>query len=312
MDKLLSVTERQIHHFLDTCRFKYHRARIEPGTAVGALGAQSIGEPGTQMTLKTFHFAGVASMNVTLGVPRIKEIINASKNIHTPIITGRLVADKNETAARIVKGRVETTKLGDIAEYIEENVDGTDAFLEVKIDLKAVSALQLEISMNSICQSICKAPKLKITSDLVSIVRHDVLRVQVFAKERDQTFFQLQLLKRSLPGIVVKGIPTITRAVINEQEGRTGYFELLAEGYGLRDVMNTDGIIGTQTTSNHIMEVEQVLGIEAARQTIIEQIQYTMGKHGMTIDRRHVMLLADEMTFKVVYLIVLDFFLIIL
>lgn len=58
-----------------------HRAQMEPGSAVGALCAQSIGEPGTQMTLKTFHFAGVASMNITLGVPRIKEIINASKNI---------------------------------------------------------------------------------------------------------------------------------------------------------------------------------------------------------------------------------------
>lgn len=57
------------------------RAQMEPGSAVGALCAQSIGEPGTQMTLKTFHFAGVASMNITLGVPRIKEIINASKNI---------------------------------------------------------------------------------------------------------------------------------------------------------------------------------------------------------------------------------------
>ncbi len=54
---------------------------------MGAVGAQSIGEPGTQMTLKTFHFAGVAAMNVTLGVPRIKEIINATKNISTPIIT---------------------------------------------------------------------------------------------------------------------------------------------------------------------------------------------------------------------------------
>lgn len=59
------------------------RAQMEPGSAVGALCAQSIGEPGTQMTLKTFHFAGVASMNITLGVPRIKEIINASKNIRS-------------------------------------------------------------------------------------------------------------------------------------------------------------------------------------------------------------------------------------
>ena len=82
---------------------KYHRAFTEPGEAVGAVGAQSLGEPGTQMTLKTFHFAGVASMNVTLGVPRIKEIINASKRIETPIITVKLVCNSDERSARIVK-----------------------------------------------------------------------------------------------------------------------------------------------------------------------------------------------------------------
>lgn len=66
---------------------------------MGAICAQSIGEPGTQMTLKTFHFAGVASMNITLGVPRIKEIINAAKNISTPIITANLdVDDKQEVS----------------------------------------------------------------------------------------------------------------------------------------------------------------------------------------------------------------------
>ena len=71
----------QVKEFLVCCREKFMRAKIEPGTAVGAVAAQSIGEPGTQMTLKTFHFAGVASMNITQGVPRIKEIINAAKNI---------------------------------------------------------------------------------------------------------------------------------------------------------------------------------------------------------------------------------------
>jgi DNA-directed RNA polymerase III subunit RPC1 len=102
---------------------------------VGAVGAQSIGEPGTQMTLKTFHFAGVASMNVTLGVPRIKEIINASKKISTPIIDAALdfgsygtsanaseevkkqVRLSAETAARVVKGRIEKTLLGDVSGF---------------------------------------------------------------------------------------------------------------------------------------------------------------------------------------------------
>eukprot|EP00063_Salmo_salar_P069587 XP_014044422.1 PREDICTED: DNA-directed RNA polymerase III subunit RPC1-like [Salmo salar] len=90
---------------------------MEPGSAVGALCAQSIGEPGTQMTLKTFHFAGVASMNITLGVPRIKEIINASKNISTPIISAHLDVDDDADFGRLVKGRIEKTLLGEVASY---------------------------------------------------------------------------------------------------------------------------------------------------------------------------------------------------
>lgn len=85
------LTATQLRQFLRMCVRKYATATIQPGEAVGAVGAQSIGEPGTQMTLKTFHFAGVASMNVTLGVPRVKEIINASKTISTPITTAELV-----------------------------------------------------------------------------------------------------------------------------------------------------------------------------------------------------------------------------
>ena len=86
---------------------------MEPGTAVGALAAQSIGEPGTQMTLKTFHFAGVASMNITLGVPRIKEIINAAKSISTPIIEARLEKNDPELGIR-VKNHLQKTLLSEI------------------------------------------------------------------------------------------------------------------------------------------------------------------------------------------------------
>ena len=194
---------------------------------------------------------------------------------------------------------METTTLGEIAAYIEETIGERECYLEVKIDMDAISALQLEISLSTICTAIAKAPKLKISPQDIDVVSKDTIRVFVRSKESQKLFFSVQALKRSLPSIVVKGFSSVTRAVINEQEGNTGSFELLAEGYGLREVMSIDGIVGTQTSSNHIIEVEKVLGIEAARNSIIEQIQYTMGKHGMTIDRRHVMLLADIMTFKV-------------
>ena len=123
-DSKNAISKKQLNSFLELCRSKYSRAIIEPGTAVGAIGAQSIGEPGTQMTLKTFHFAGVASMNITLGVPRIKEIINASKKISTPLIKTYLnpaVGGYNEStkmnaeaASRVVKGRIEKSSLSDV------------------------------------------------------------------------------------------------------------------------------------------------------------------------------------------------------
>ena len=91
------------------------------GTTQGAIAAQSIGEPGTQMTLKTFHFAGVASgMNITQGVPRIKEIINASVNIKCPVVFVPLLNGHDLSAARIIKGRIERTSLGEVAESIAQ------------------------------------------------------------------------------------------------------------------------------------------------------------------------------------------------
>ena len=111
---------------------------------MGALGAQSIGEPGTQMTLKTFHFAGVASMNVTLGVPRIKEIINASRNISTPIITARLEDPHDAEYARVVKSRIEKTYLREIAQYIEEVFLADECCIVVKIDLERIRLLKVD------------------------------------------------------------------------------------------------------------------------------------------------------------------------
>ncbi|CAO2813673.1 unnamed protein product [Amaranthus hypochondriacus] len=98
--------------FLDACISLLRLKKIEARTTIGAIRAQSIGEPGTQMTLKTFHFAGVASMNVTLGVPRIKEIINASKKISTPIIKAKLDDDNCMDIAQTIKGQIEKILLG--------------------------------------------------------------------------------------------------------------------------------------------------------------------------------------------------------
>ncbi|CAB1112757.1 unnamed protein product [Ectocarpus sp. CCAP 1310/34] len=111
--------------------------------AVGAIGAQSISEPGTQMTLKTFHFAGVASMNVTLGVPRLKEIINASK-------------DDSRTSARVVKAKIEKTTLGQVAVYMKEVFSASECFIAIKLDMHAVQDLHLDINVHTVRHSILK------------------------------------------------------------------------------------------------------------------------------------------------------------
>ncbi|KAK9479984.1 hypothetical protein V1514DRAFT_350894 [Lipomyces japonicus] len=307
VNQILRISEASLREFLRQVLKKYERSKVEPGTAVGAVGAQSIGEPGTQMTLKTFHFAGVASMNITLGVPRIKEIINASKTISTPIIKATLANNSDEFAARMVKGRVEKTHLEDIIYYIEDVYLETRAYLSCRLDLKTIQKLQLEIKVEDVARAIIKAPKLKIANSDVSVMGKDRIRVyvpEIADKEKRKAkvaadldvFYRLQHLQRVLPKIVVHGIPTITRAVININNNKEN--ELLAEGYGLRTVMNIDGVVGAKTATNHVLEMRQTLGIEAARHSIIGEIGETMSQYGMSVDHRHIQLLGDVMTFK--------------
>ncbi|SSD60927.1 DNA-directed RNA polymerase III subunit RPC1 [Saccharomycodes ludwigii] len=310
VNQLCKISEQLVRKFLTIAIFKYHKAKVEPGTAVGAIGAQSIGEPGTQMTLKTFHFAGVASMNVTLGVPRIKEIINASKVISTPIINAVLVNNEDERAARVVKGRVEKTLLKDVVFYIQDVYRDHMSYIQVKVDQETIEKLQLELTIEDIATAISNAPKLKINACDISIVGNNKINISVnegklafkttssALKEpsENSTFYRMQHLRRSLPDIVVKGLPEISRAVININD--RGKRELLVEGYGLREVMATDGVIGSKTTTNHVLEVFQVLGIEAARYSIVNEIDYTMSNHGMSVDPRHIQLLGDVMTYK--------------
>ncbi|KAJ3073268.1 hypothetical protein HDU98_001886 [Podochytrium sp. JEL0797] len=294
------ITKRQLDMFFQICSSKYRKAQIEPGTAVGAIGAQSIGEPGTQMTLKTFHFAGVASMNVTLGVPRIKEIINASKMINTPVIKAHLagMTKDDKRSARVVQGRIEKTTLESISEYIEEIVSPSDCCLRIKIDMEAIGKMQLEITLETIAIAIVKTSKLKLTESHIHIDRPDAVIVKVSDSGKSDTsemFQMLQAFKRALPKIVVKGLSTVNRAVVVPVNKE---YQVHVEGYGLREIMGTEGVDGVKTQSNHILENWKTLGIEAGRKTIIYEIVNVMVSHGMTIDQRHVMLLADLMTFK--------------
>ncbi|CAK9300704.1 unnamed protein product [Gordionus sp. m RMFG-2023] len=301
LNQLWRFTESQLISFLKFCAFKYKHARIEPGTAVGALAAQSIGEPGTQMTLKTFHFAGVASMNITLGVPRIKEIINAAKTISTPIVTALLDGPSNDpNFARVVKGRVETTTLGQVTEFIEEVYTPISCFILVKLSLDRIKLLKLEVTIYSIQLSILNNSKIRTKMGDVKIVNGCAL--QIFPNRKNSKIslhFTLQLLMEEVLKTIIIGIPLTVRAVIHADDSKKETtYKLLVEGKNFLEILATRGIKAQKTTSNNIYEVEKTLGIEAARTTIINEIVYTMSNHGMSIDIRHVMLLADLMTYR--------------
>ncbi|PGH14965.1 hypothetical protein AJ80_05728 [Polytolypa hystricis UAMH7299] len=301
------LSKRTLTAFITSCLTKYKRAQVEPGHAVGAVGAQSIGEPGTQMTLKTFHFAGVAGMSITQGVPRIKEIINASKAISTPVITCDLVNKTDVRAAQIVKGRVEKTYVRDIIFYIEDDWTGSEAYINIKVDFSTIQNLQLELTLGDILSAIKRHRRFK--SDDLKFrcfgshihVFVDQSRGKGLLSKTEETatggdpYIRLKHLKRLLPNIQVLGHPDASRAIIRTDETNTNN-TLLVEGYGLRACMTTDGINGAKTRTNNIMETRTVLGIEAARTTIVDEIGEVMKE--MAIDPRHMQLLADVMTYK--------------
>ncbi|XP_021734189.1 DNA-directed RNA polymerase III subunit 1-like isoform X1 [Chenopodium quinoa] len=292
------VSEQQLQVFLDACISRLRLKRIEAGTAIGAIGAQSIGEPGTQMTLKTFHFAGVASMNVTLGVPRIKEIMNASKKISTPIIMAKLENDTSMEIAETVKGQIEKTLLGQVAKSIKLVMTSIRASVVVKLDMKKINALRLCINAYTVKDNIERSLAKRKNDKLNVKVLDDVKLAVMPDCDRHTAHFVLHRLKNKLSTIVVKGIDTVERAIIADVEGQKGKLNLIVEGTGLREVMGIQGVDGCKTESNHIIEVQQTLGIEAARSSIIREINKVMQSHSMDVDIRHMMLLADVMTFK--------------
>ena len=239
-------------------------------------------------------------MNITLGVPRIKEIINAVKKPSTPLITASLTNEYDPDFARKVKGRIEKTYLGQISQYIEEVYESDDCYLLIKLDLDRIRLLKLEINPLSIINSIVLEKKMKkVKYNQMAIHSADTISLHVSDTIKDGMYYTMKRYKEILPNIVVKGISSVDRAVITVDEKEGKRHKLFVEGEGMRDVMGIQGINANETTSNNTMEVFRCLGIEAARSTIINEIVYTMASHGIGLDVRHVMLLADLMTYKV-------------
>jgi len=315
-DGIVKLSRTALDAFLKLCLRKYYRSQVEPGHAVGAVGAQSIGEPGTQMTLKTFHFAGVAGMSITQGVPRIKEIINASKVISTPVISCYLDSKYETIAGRMAQAMIEKSYLGDICTHLESVWHEDGGHLSMRIDWETVNQLGLGVTLDNICSAIHKFKPLKSQAFTLRVHGSQQIRLIVESpsgdakpsrtksrvKQRDpaDTFAILQDIRRILPRVVIRGYPDASRAVVKKDDrpDATGREEVkvFVEGYGLRACMTTPGVDGYKTVTNNVMECKDVLGIEAARKTIIVEISAVMSS--MNIDPRHMQLLADVMTYK--------------
>ncbi|KAI1810219.1 DNA-directed RNA polymerase III subunit RPC1 [Poronia punctata] len=312
-ERAAKVSEKTLRQFVGLCLEKYSKAHVEPGHAVGAVGAQSIGEPGTQMTLKTFHFAGVAGMSITQGVPRIKEIINASKLISTPVITCPLQNPRSLEAAKIVRARIEKTYVEDVLRHIDDEWQPLRSFITLHINTETLESMHLGIKLGDIVNAIAKQKKLKIAKTDMMIFEQDAsieitvrgldvdpttkraTRAKTITEAMSDLSVRISHLKRVLPSVPISGYPEATRAII-QQSDKDSTNTILVEGYGLRQCMNTEGVVGTKVTSNSVMECRDVLGIEAARTTIAKEISDVMGDMG--IDPRHMQLLADVMTYK--------------
>jgi DNA-directed RNA polymerase subunit A" len=283
------ITDAQFKEILDRVIKEYLSTRIEPCEAVGVIAAQSIGEPGTQMTMRTFHYAGVAEINVTLGLPRLIEIMDARKEPSTPTMTVYLEPDYgiDRDKAREVSWQIEAAPLhefGDITTDMEN--------MQVVVHLNIKVCEKRKISPAEIMDV---APKKIRDRRHYRDFEHDIDEAKatiIFTPKDRESYQNLFQLAEHVRNVIVQGIDDILRVVVRKE---TGEYILYTEGSNLKDVFDVVGVDTTRTRTNNISEIAQVLGIEAARNAIIHEAQSTLNEQGILVDVRHLMLVADMM-----------------
>ena len=283
------ITDTQFKQILERVIKEYKSTRIEPCEAVGVIAAQSIGEPGTQMTMRTFHYAGVAEINVTLGLPRLIEIMDARKEPSTPTMTVFLEEDyrNDRDKAREVSWQIEAAPLhefGDITTDMEN--------MHVVVHLNTKVCDKRKISPDEIMEVAPKKIKdRRHYRDFEHAVDEDKATI-IFSPKDKESYQNLFQLAEHVRKVVVQGIDDILRVVVRKEGGE---YILYTEGSNLKDVFDVAGVDTTRTRTNNISECANVLGIEAARNAIIFEAVSTLNEQGILVDVRHLMLVADMM-----------------
>ncbi|MBN1330776.1 MAG: DNA-directed RNA polymerase subunit A'' [Candidatus Heimdallarchaeota archaeon] len=288
-DELLSklkdqeITKKQLNEILKEVRETFEDALVEPGEAVGTVAAQSIGEPGTQMTLKTFHFAGVAEFTVTQGLPRLIEIVDARRNPSTPMTEVYLDEDhRNDVEkARDVARKIELTRVENIASGVSLDLSEMQIIIEIDLDLLHDKGLDIE----SVSETISRGRKVEVKTEGNFI----------YVNPKLETIKDLQKVASKIRQMPIKGILNIKRTQISK-DAEKGEFIIYTEGTDFVKTLQKPGVDLTRIYTNHTYEIAETLGIEAARNSIIRESMEVLKAQGLDVDIRHITLVADLMT----------------
>jgi DNA-directed RNA polymerase subunit A" len=275
------------------------RASIDPYEAAGIITAQSIGEPGTQMTMRTFHYAGVATVNVTQGLPRIIEIVDARKVPNTPTMTIRLQNEKKTSAeeAQKLAAAIEVTTTVNIAS-METDVAQRRLVLKLNnsnLKQKNMSAAEVKDKLERATRLLVQGDKPKNPSKLTLIPGVHSEEDLAELAENPPSYTMLLQLEEKIRDMRLKGIPNIERANV-QLDDKTGEYYLSTIGSNLSRVSEIETIDRSRTYTNNIIEIYDHLGIEAARQAIVNELQATLDGARLEVDTRHLLLVADVMT----------------
>ena len=260
----------------------YKSHKMDQNESAGVMAAHSLGEPGTQMNMRTFHYAGVANVNVTQGLPRLIEIVDARRIPSTPSMNIPLIgtAAQDESVAKFVASNIEITTLLDVARV---ETDITNMRLIIVPEPRKMEAKG--ITEDDIVERLRKVKAVK------GMVEKDGFEIVITADE--PSYKKLQIMFDAIKNAKIKGIDGITRAILSKTEGS---WKIVTEGSNLKEVLKVEGVDTENVMTNSILEVADVLGIEAARNSIIHEAMGTLGEAGLDVDIRHIMLVADLMT----------------
>ena len=279
----VSVTKKEMEEIIKRVMENYEYACVEPCEAVGVVSAQSIGEPGTQMTMRTFHYAGVAEINVTLGLPRLIEIVDARKTPSTPMMTIALEKEyaTDRDIVRTLAWEIEATHIEHLADVTTDLAN-----MQLIVDLNEKTLVQRKVTVDDVAD--------KLRDGLGVLVKiSDVVDNQIIITPDKPSYRELLQIAKNIHNITLKGIEGVKRVVIRK-DGEE--YTLYTEGSVLKKVLQVEGVDVTRTYTNNIGEIYEVFGIEAARNSIIKEAMDTLREQGLTVDIRHIMLVSDIMS----------------